>query len=135
MNSYLFNSVSWKGDAREWPTFKSSEKLFFGSLVTKLGYNITAITSLANICLTIGYSFRYDAVSWISEMINHPKNDSVGIIEGINDLETFIRRFCYENRSALKRDKQLLTQVMTILDFLINHSMSSLAYKLRESIA
>lgn len=135
IKSYLFATVLWNENVKEWHTLKSGNKMFFQEVSQKIGYCPSALYALAKLLNGIGTSYIDDGIIWISNIIKDNKDILNQKLETdtIYYLESLVRRFIYNNREKIKRTKELKKNVLTILDFLVKKG-SVVGYMLRESI-
>jgi hypothetical protein len=135
IKSYLFATVLWNENVKEWHTLKSGNKMFFQEVSQKIGYCPSTLYALAKLLNGIGTSYIDDGIIWISNIIKDNKDILSQKLETdtIYYLESLVRRFIYNNREKIKRTKELKENVLTILDFLVKKG-SVVGYMLRESI-
>lgn len=136
IKGYLFATVNWKKDAKEWHTLKSNNKKFFKEVSEKIGHCPSTLDALAKLLNGVGNSYIDDAVSWISGIIEINKcfikhNFEENTIYYIENLCT---RYIYNNPEKIRKDKVLRDKILVILNFLIEKS-SVVGYMLREGIS
>ena len=134
LRSYLFASVSWRRTAKEWRSFKESDKKFFKEVSKNLGHCPTTLYSITKLLNGIGSCYLDDGILWVSIILKN--NDLMNKKLETNTifyLENIVRKYILENREKIKRTKILKDEVLTILDFLIEKG-SVVGYMLRESI-
>jgi len=135
IKSYLFATVPWKEDAKEWHTLTSDNKIFFQEISQKISHCPSTLYALAKLLNGIGSLYMDDGITWISNIIKDNKDilDQELETDTIYYLESLVRKFIYNNREKIKRTKELKENVLTILDFLVKKG-SVVGYMLRESI-
>lgn len=135
VRNYLLAWPYWKDDAKEWHSLKDRERLFFAKVSQELAGHPAVLYSLAKLLNGIGYSFLFEGVEWISEMLSKGKveRDKESDSNTIYYLEIICRRLILTERQKLRSSPKLKTQVITILCFLVEQG-SATGYLLREDI-
>lgn len=133
--SYLFAATSWKDGAREWHTLQEDDKKFFQKVIKDMGRNPAVLYSIAKLLKGIGSHYTDEGIGWLSVIIESNKNLESEDLETntVYCLENVVRRFVVENRKKIKASQPLRSQLLTILDFLIQKG-SVVAYLTREDI-
>jgi hypothetical protein len=133
--SYLFAATSWRKGASEWHSLTDKEKFFFTKAAKDLGKNPATLYSFGRILNSIGSRYLDDGIAWISEMIKNNENLKTDGLETntIYYLENIVRKFSLSKRHKIRATPKLKTQVMLILDYLINKG-SITAYLIRQDI-
>ncbi len=132
--NYLF-ALEWREGAKEWHSLKDREKTFFKKVAEDIGGNSAVLYSLAKLLNDIGSGFASDGISWISGILQKNPDLSRKELEvnTVYYLENLIRSYILKNRRRIRINLQLKTQVLVILDFLLEKA-SVTAYLLREDI-
>jgi len=135
LKSYLFSQCIWKETAVEWHTFKDKDKRFFKEITTEIGHHPAVLYAMAKILNGIGSCYLDDGIAWISAMLSKNKELLTAKLEDdtIYYLEHISKKYIYKKRDEIKRIKQLKTDILVILDFLIDNG-SVVGYMLRENI-
>jgi hypothetical protein len=135
IKSYLFATVIWNENAKEWHTLKIINKKFFKEVSQKIGHCPSTLFALAKLLNSVGSIYIDDGVTWISNIIEKNKSIHTQKLETdtIYYLERHIRIFIYNNREKIKRTLDLKKNLLTILDFLVKNG-SVVGYMLRENI-
>ncbi|NPA51760.1 MAG: ATP-binding protein [Aquificae bacterium] len=133
IKSYLFATIYWKENAKEWHSLKSNNKIFFQEVSQEIGHCPSTLYALAKLLNGIGSLYINDGIVWISNILN--KNISKQKLEThtIYYLESLVRKFIYLNREEIKKRKELKEKILIILDFLVEKG-SIVGYMLRENI-
>lgn len=135
VKSYLFATVPWKETTTSWHTLKDENKDFFKEVSQKIGHCPAALYSILKLLTDIGSPYLDDGILWVAKMLKDNKNLCTAKLEvnTIYYLEKNIRKYIYKNRETIKKDKKLKSDVLIILDFLIEKG-SVVGYMLRENI-
>ena len=135
ISTYLLASL-WRGkNIKQWHSLKSKDMKFYEIIVSDLGDNVIVLDAISEVLNHIGSDFLRKGINLISTMLDNNTNlwtDKLGV-NTVHYLDLLIRRYLFDNRTEVKRDKHLKKQVLVILDFLIEKSSVS-AYLLREEI-
>ncbi len=135
IKSYLFATVLWNENAKEWHSFKISNKMFFKEISQKIGHCPSTLYAIAKLLNGIGSLYSNDGIVWISNIIENNKNISkqkpkTNIIYYIENL---IRKFIYKNREDIRKRINLKERILIILDFLVKEG-SVVGFLLRKRI-
>lgn len=135
IKSYLFATVLWKEDAKEWHTLKENNKKFFKEVSQKIGHCPSTLYALSKLLNGVGSQYINDGIIWISNILEKNNNLASKKLEAntIYYIENLIRRYIYNNREQIKKTKELKETVLRILNFLIEKG-SVVGYMLREDI-
>jgi len=135
IRSYLFATVLWKEDVKEWHSLKSSNKKFFKEVSQRIGHCPSTLYALAKLLNGIGSSYINDGIIWISDIIEKNKDLAKKELESntIYYIENIVRIYIYKNRENIRKTTSLKQKILIILDFLIEKG-SVVGYMLRESI-
>ena len=131
LNSYLFATISWKENSKNWHSFKNENKSFFLE-ISKEKTNMQLLYPFTKLLYGIGSIYRSETVNWIFNII---ENNSNCIIDEATKfyLETVIRTYIYDNYAKISKLKMLKEKTIHILNFMINQN-SVVAYMLRDNI-
>ena len=134
VHNYLL-ALQWREGAKEWHSLKDREKAFFKKVAEDIGGNTAVLYSLAKLLNDIGSGFASDGISWISSILQKSPDLRAQELEvnTVYYLENLVRSYILKNRHKIKMNIQLTTQVLVILDFLLEKA-SVTAYLLREDI-
>jgi hypothetical protein len=135
IHNYLLAWPWWKKTAKDWPSLREREKLFYAKVTTDFGSNPAVLYAISKFINEIGYNFLHEGIYWISDMFtNHHNLYDVQLDPNtIYYLEIAVRRYIYINRTKLKKDRQSQGKLLVILNFLIEKG-SVIGYFLREDI-
>ncbi|MCD6297732.1 MAG: ATP-binding protein [Deltaproteobacteria bacterium] len=135
IRNYLLAWDYWREGAREWHSLKDREKSFFKKASEDMGGHPTVLYSISKLLNDIGSGFRDDGVFWISDIIkNNPGLTTEELeVNTIYYLENLVRGYILKNRHKIKITRQLKSQILIILNFLLSKG-SVTAYLLREDI-
>lgn len=135
VQSYLFAQVKWKETAKDWRSFKESDKRFFQEIAEKIGHCPSVLFSLARLLNNIGNQYLDDGVYWIYKILNKNKDYVSKKLETntVYYIENFIRLYIFKNSERIKKTPALKSKLIVILDFLIEKG-SVVGYMLRENI-
>jgi hypothetical protein len=134
VKKYLF-SQNWKESAKDWHTFKPANIKFFKQISVDLAPCKTTLYSIARLLNDIGRGYESEGVSWLANIIRNNNNIENEELETntIYYITMYIKRYLYENRTAVKHSVELKCDVLVVLNLLINKGEVS-GYLLRESI-
>lgn len=135
VKSYLFATIHWKENTKEWNSLKDRNKRFFKEISQEIGHYPSALYALSKLLNDIGSSYINDGIIWISGILGKNK-DLVNKNLEINTIfyiENLVRKYIYNNREEIKRRSDLKQMVLIILNFLIEKG-SIIGYMLREDI-
>ena len=134
IKAFLF-ALQWKPEAKSWHTFKERNVRFFSDMVDKLPSSPSTLFSIAKLLNGIGGNFQTDGIYWLAKIFK--ENSSLAdsdLDDGtIYHLNTFIKKYLYDKRADVRKSPELMSDVLVILNFLINSGEVS-GYLLRESI-
>lgn len=135
IHNYLLAWQYWKEDAKEWHTLKDREKLFFKKVAEDIGHYPSVLYSLSKLLNEVGSHFLEDGIFWISSILQKDANLFSDELERntVYYLENIVRKYLLLNRSKLKISTQIKSQVIVILNFLVERG-SVAGYLLREDI-
>lgn len=135
VQSYLFAQVKWKDTAKDWRSFKESDKRFFQEIAEKIGHCPSVLYSIARLLNNIGSQYIDDGVYWIYKILDKNKDYISKKLETntVYYIENFIRLYIFQNREKIKKTPTLKSKLIVILDFLIEKG-SVIGYMLRENI-
>ncbi|KFF76072.1 hypothetical protein HX13_01665 [Chryseobacterium sp. P1-3] len=123
---FLFD-INWVESSEKWSVLEG-KSLYFKNFITTLGFNRinSSIKFLSGIAFN---NFMPDSISWIVPMLQSQNAEQVDN----NILEKLIEKAFYRYGGKIKRDKNILSDFLFILDFLVRRS-SPKAYMLREEL-
>jgi len=135
IKSYLFATVPWNENVKEWHTLKNSNRKFFKEISQKIGHCPSTLYALTKLLNSVGSIYIDDGIDWFSNIIENNKDVLNQKIDSntIYYLEDFIKKFINNNYDRIKKTKDIKHKILIILDFLINKN-STIAYELREYI-
>lgn len=135
IKSYLFADIDWKEDAKEWHSFKVSNKRFFKEISDKIGQYSSTLYSISKLLNDRGSLYLEDGIRWISDILSCNENYTDNELEAntMYYIENLTRKFVFGNREKIKMQKELKDNLLIILNFIIDKG-SSVGYMFRESI-
>ncbi|WP_332445499.1 AVAST type 4 anti-phage nuclease Avs4 [Dehalococcoides mccartyi] len=135
IHNYLLAWPYWKKGIREWHTLKEREKEFYKKISEDIGHHPSVLYSISKVLNEIGSSFINDGVVWISNILqNNPQYTSTELeTNTVYYIENITRRFILINRQRIKATLSLKSQVIVILDFLLEKG-STTGFLLRDDI-
>lgn len=135
IKSYLFAQTIWNDNTKEWHSLKSTNMRLIKDVSEKMGQHPSVLYSICKLLNDIGSSFVADGLIWISNMLS--KHSEYGTLKLERDtsyyLENLVRKYVYEEREKIKKNKRLKQKILVILNFLIEKG-STVGYILRENI-
>ncbi|MFM2314750.1 MAG: hypothetical protein RLZZ04_4026 [Cyanobacteriota bacterium] len=135
VKSYLFATVTWRENAKEWHSLKDKNKKFFAEISENIGHCPSCLYAMAKLLNDIGSHYIDDGMLWISNILrNNPDYaDKKLEVNTIFYLENFTKKYIFRNCEKIKRTKNTKDNLLLILDYLIEKG-SVVGYMLRESI-
>ncbi|MDH3324968.1 MAG: hypothetical protein OEL89_04985 [Candidatus Peregrinibacteria bacterium] len=135
IENYLFGKMPWKESATDWHSLKDENKPFFSEVSQKLGSSPSTLYSISKLLNDIGSNYLPEGVFWISKMLKDNPDLKTAKLEvnTVYYLENLVRKYIYENREKVRRNKKTRDDILVILDFLLEKG-SVIGYILRESI-
>ena len=132
LRAYLFNSIKWNENAKDWHSFDSQGKLFLKRIGESLKASECIIGYFSYLFYCAGSQYLNDGITWLANMA---KNCIINTNETCNTyyLEQIIKKYIYENLSEIRTNGIRKREVIDILDFLIKKE-SVLGYMLKDSI-
>ncbi|MBQ0780900.1 MAG: ATP-binding protein [Thalassolituus oleivorans] len=134
IRAYLF-ALPWREDVKSWHTFKDKNAKFFNEMAKKLSNSSSTLFAISKLLNDIGSCYLSDGAYWIAEILRSNPNLTERDMDTntIYYLNAFIREYLYKQRSKIRKSPELKSEVLVILDFLIEHGEVS-GYLMRESI-
>lgn len=135
IKNYLFAEIYWKDSTKEWHSFKSTNMRFIKSVSENIGYHPSVLYSVSKMLNNIGSSFISEGVILISNMLSkYSEYSSIKLEENTSCyLENLLRKYVYEQRDTIKKNKILKKKTLVVLNFIIEKG-STIGYILRETI-
>lgn len=135
INNYLLALPWWKSDAKDWHTLTDNNTRFFKEMSEKLFKSKSTLYSFAMLLGGIGSRYLPYGVVWLSTIIKKNKELSSQDLDDntIYYLNDYMRTYLYRERINVRRSPELMSNVLVILDFLIEKGEVS-GYLMRESI-
>ncbi|NRH21331.1 ATP-binding protein [Candidatus Gracilibacteria bacterium] len=135
VRNYLFATVKWPETTTSWHTLKDENKDFFKEMSQKIGHCPSTFYSILKLLTDIGSIYLDEGVLWVSNMLRANKDLFTAKLEvnTIYYLENNIRKYIYNNRELVRKNKQIKEGVLVMLDFLIEKG-SVIGYILKENI-
>lgn len=135
LRSYLFADSHWIDEADSWHTLADVNKRFFKEMALKTGHLPSSLYAFSRLLNGVGSLYLNDGITWISDMLE--TNPDLQNAELVNNtvyyLENILRKYIYNNRETVRRERGKKNNVLVILDFLTEKG-SVVGYMLRESI-
>ncbi len=135
VHNYLLAGQYWKKGVKEWHSLKEREKAFFKRVADDIGDHPAVLYSLSKLLNEVGSNFRSDGIFWISDILEkHPDLAAKELeVNTVFYLENFVGGYVLRNRHKVRTTLKIKTQVLTILNFLLDKGSVS-AYLWREDI-
>lgn len=135
IKSYLFAQTQWNDSTKEWDSLKSPNMRLIKDVSEQIGQHPAVLYSISKLLNDIGSSFVADGVIWISNMLSkHSEYDTLKLeVNTSYYLENLLRKYVYEEREKIKKNKRLKQKILVVLNFLIEKG-STVGYILRENI-
>jgi hypothetical protein len=135
IKSFLFATVAWKENAKEWHALKDNNKKFFKEVSQRIGHCPSVLYAIAKLLNGIGSLYLEDGIIWISDIIGRNRDLLKNRIdkETIYYIENLLRKYIYYNREKIRKISDLKQRILIILDFLVEEG-SVPGYMLREDI-
>ena len=108
---------------------------FIKSVSENIGYHPSVLYSVSKMLNNIGSSFISEGVILISNMLSkYSEYSSIKLEENTSCyLENLLRKYVYEQRDTIKKNKILKKKTLVVLNFIIEKG-STIGYILRETI-
>ncbi|WBW95285.1 AVAST type 4 anti-phage nuclease Avs4 [Oceanirhabdus sp. W0125-5] len=135
IKSYLFAQTRWNDTTKEWHSLKSTNMRLIKDVSEQMGQHPSVLYSISKLLNDIGSSFIAEGLIWISNMLsNHSEYDTLKLERNTPYyLENLVRKYVYEEREKIKKNKRLKQKILVVLNFLIEKG-STVGYILRENI-
>ncbi len=135
IKSYLFAQMPWKDTAKEWHSLKLINMRLIRDVSEQMGPQPSVLYSISKLLNDIGSPFIDEGLIWISNMLSrHSEYKKVELeINTSYYLENLVRKYVYEEREKIKKNKQIKQKILVVLNFLIEKG-STVGYILRENI-
>jgi hypothetical protein len=100
-----------------------------------MGHIPAVLYSVTRVLNTVGSNFKNEGIDWVYTIVSNNRLLQLGDFESntLYYLETYLRKFIFNNRQEIKKEIRLKNKVIPILDFMIERG-SVHGYLLRESI-
>lgn len=135
IKSYLFAQIRWNDSTKEWKSLKSNNMRLIKDVSEQMSPHPAVLYSISKLLNDIGSPFVTDGLIWISKMLSKHSDYSTLKLEISTSyyLENLVRKYVYEDREKIKKNKQLKERILVILNFLVEKG-STVGYILRENI-
>ena len=135
IKNYLFAEIQWNDSIKEWHSFKAINMRLIKSISENIGNHPSVLYSISKLLNNIGSSFISEGIMLISNMLSrHSEYSSIKLEENTDYyLENLLRKYVYEKRDTIKKNKQLKKKTLVVLNFIIEKG-SAVGYILRETI-
>lgn len=136
VESYLFAQLQWKDTAKDWRSFKETDKKFFDEISKTIGHCPSVLYSISKLLNTIGQVYLDDGIYWVSNILNINKDyyqTKKANSNTIFYIENLTKKYIYQNREKVKKTPAIKSMLLVILNFLTEKG-SVTGYMLRESI-
>jgi hypothetical protein len=135
IKNYLLALPWWKADAKDWHALTDNNARFFKEMAENLYKSKSTLYSFAMLLSGIGSRYLPYGVFWLSKIIKMNTELSSQNLDGdtIYYLNAYMRKYLYRERINVRRSPELMSNVLVILDFLIEQGEVS-GYLMRESI-
>lgn len=132
IRTYLLAWNNWRDTAKDWRSLKDKERMFYKNVVRDIGDNPAVLDSISQFLNQIGSGFLDEGVFWVSQLVRKNENNDLGV-NTVYYTALLIRKYIYLNRTKVKYDVKIKTEILVILNFLISKGSVN-AYLLREDI-
>lgn len=125
----------WNNNAKEWHSLRYENKRFFKRISIKIGHCPSTLYSISKLLTSVGSIYLNDGILWIANMLKNNSNLYKDELEvnTLHHIETFVKKYIFENTKKIKKEREIKENILIILDFLIKKE-SSFGYKLRDKI-
>ena len=106
---------------------------FFDNLVEDIGYCPSIWYAIPRFLYTIGFDYLNQGVGWLAALVNSEYSSISGewIDRALYYIEDAVLRLTTEKTIAIKKDKRIKKQLLSILDWLVERG-STVGFLLRE---
>lgn len=133
LRSYTLN-IEWNDGVKEWHSLRKVDIAFFMYLAEHSKGNAIVFEGLIKILTTIASGYKTEGMAWISTAINQSPNMNLNDTLALTYLELVMMPYVYTNKMKIRKNPKLLTQVRTILNFMVSKS-SVTGYMLRDMVS
>lgn len=135
IKNFLFAEIHWNDSIKEWHSFKATNMRLIKSVSENIGNNPSVLYSISKLLNDIGSQFISEGVILIANMLlKYPQYSSIKLEENTSYyLENLLRKYVYQGRYTIKKNKLLKKKTLVVLNFIIEKG-SSVGYILRETI-
>lgn len=133
LRSYTLN-IEWNDGVKEWHSLRKVDIAFFMYLAEHSKGNAIVFEGLIKILTTIASGYKTAGMAWISTAINQSPNMNLNDTLALTYLELVMMPYVYTNKMKIRKNPKLLTQVRTILNFMVSKS-SVTGYMLRDMVS
>ncbi len=133
LRSYTLN-IEWNDGVKEWHSLRKVDIAFFMYLAEHSKGNAVVFEGLIKILTTIASGYKTEGMAWISTAINQSPNMNLNDTLALTYLELVMMPYVYTNKMKIRKNPKLLTQVRTILNFMVSKS-SVTGYMLRDMVS
>ncbi len=132
---YLLAWRWWQEGIESWHSLTTTNIEFYSMAAKELSHIPAVLYSVSRVLCTIGSKFKKEGVEWLYTIVS--KNNAL-VLDDLESntlfyIESFLRKFIFENRESIKKNVRLKLKVIEILGFVIEKG-SMRGYQLRESI-
>ena len=129
--SYQFYSVAVQNDII-YSSFRNGD--FFDYLGEQCGGNHAIFEGIVKILTTIGRNYKTEGMKWISTAIAKNPTMTLANSSALTYLEFVMMPYVFGNKIQIRRTPELLRQVRTILNFMVEKS-SVTGFVLRDMVS
>jgi hypothetical protein len=133
VRTLLFADIQFKDGIREWQPV-SVNRSFIEQAATIVADTKPGFGAILTLLRSVGQVFLPDAVIWLVPIFATQQN--TGLLDEYSNafqLETLLRKLCYEHGTTIRKRPTLHQAVLTLLDQLVAHG-SHTAFRLRDYI-
>ncbi|MCC2600505.1 ATP-binding protein [Sphingobacterium sp. FBM7-1] len=133
--NYLLAWQFWKDRIEEWHSLSRENLSLYVNASKEMGHIPAVLYSVTRVLNTVGSNFKNEGIDWVYTIVSNNRLLQLGDFESntLYYLETYLRKFIFNNRQEIKKEIRLKNKVIPILEFMIERG-SVHAYLLRESI-
>lgn len=135
VKTYLLAWQWWRKETTDWHSLNETNLWLYENAASDLGYNPAVLYSIVKVLNSIGSKFVNQGIKWIYTIVSTNKDLELNNLEEntLFYMERLMRKFIFLNKEKIKREIRLKSQVIPILDFMIERG-SVHGYLLRESV-
>lgn len=125
----------WRDGVNEWRSLSEENLSLYVKASKEIGHIPAVLYSIARVLNTVVAKFENEGIDWVYTVVSNNILIQLADFESntLYYLETYLRKFVFNNRQEIKKEIRLKNKVIPILNFMIERG-SVHGYLLRESI-